>query len=69
MITPWPPTTINTGQQRRYPLPRHIRQLTTTTHHKINYQTGPRSCPQSGWRVGVFVVRRHELTDQAWVVV
>ncbi|MFF7358541.1 hypothetical protein ACFZA1_38835, partial [Streptomyces filipinensis] len=32
----------NTRQQRRYPLPRRIRQL-TTTHHKINYQTGPRA--------------------------
>ncbi|MFE5406954.1 hypothetical protein ACFQ9Z_37885 [Streptomyces sp. NPDC056580] len=30
--------------QRRYPLPRRIRQL-TTTHHKINYQTGPSALP------------------------
>ncbi|MFH8471083.1 hypothetical protein ACH4DZ_44995, partial [Streptomyces sp. NPDC017991] len=27
------------------------------------------SCPQVGWRVGLFVVRRHELTDQAWAVI
>ncbi|MFI1840389.1 hypothetical protein ACH433_45845, partial [Streptomyces olivaceoviridis] len=31
----------NTRQQRSYPLPRRIRQL-TPTHHKINYQTRPR---------------------------
>jgi hypothetical protein len=29
----------------------------------------PRSCPQSGWYVGLFVVRRHELTDESWAVI
>ncbi|WEV30104.1 hypothetical protein OYE22_25320 [Streptomyces sp. 71268] len=41
MIPPRPTTTINTRQQRDYPLPRRIRQL-STTHHKTNYQTGPK---------------------------
>ncbi|NDK27689.1 hypothetical protein FSY75_25190, partial [Streptomyces sp. TR1341] len=30
---------------------------------------GPRSCPQCGWVVGLFVVRRHELTDESWAVI
>lgn len=29
----------------------------------------PRSCPQSRWRVGLFVVCRHELTDESWAVI
>lgn len=41
VIAPGPPATINTRQQRSYPLPRRIRQL-TPTHHKINCQTRPR---------------------------
>ncbi|WP_435881422.1 transposase, partial [Streptomyces parvulus] len=32
-------------------------------------RTGPRSCPQSGGLVGLFVVRRHELTDESWAVI
>lgn len=40
VIQPRTPSPVNTGQQRRYPLPCRIRQL-TTTHHEINYQTGP----------------------------
>ncbi|MBZ6113191.1 hypothetical protein KVH23_27630, partial [Streptomyces olivaceus] len=31
--------------------------------------TPPRSCPQSGGLVGLFVVRRHELTDESWAVI
>ncbi|WP_158756568.1 hypothetical protein, partial [Streptomyces sp. NRRL S-475] len=30
---------------------------------------GARACPQSGWCVGLFVVRRHELTDESWAVI
>lgn len=37
MILPGPPPAIQHRQQRSNPLPRHIRQL-TTTRHKINYQ-------------------------------
>ncbi len=37
VVPPGPPTTINTRQQRAYPLPRHIRQL-TPANHKSNDQ-------------------------------
>lgn len=42
VISPGPPPAIQHRQQRRYPLPRRIRQLSTTSH-KINYQgcSGP----------------------------
>jgi hypothetical protein len=51
VIPPRPPTTVNTRQQRRYPTPRRIRQL-TTTHHKINYQTAPSAVTGKVRRVG-----------------
>lgn len=57
MITPRAPTTVNTRQQGSYPLPRHICQL-ATTHHKINYQTGPRGVSLfPAARVSVWAVR------------
>lgn len=39
VIPPGPPPTVQRRQQRSYPLPRRVRQLTTTSH-KINYPDG-----------------------------
>jgi putative transposase len=69
-----PPRTtppVNTRQQRRYPLPRRVRQL-TTTHHKINYQTEPSNTGTAGRiensQVAVYVVcadgRGHAAVDR-----
>jgi len=47
VIPPGPPSTIQRWQQRSDPLPRRIRQLTTTSH-KINYPGGSRAGASAG---------------------